>query len=141
LDFNAITPGIHGLLRKRRRRDERRSPGSRRFCDEAVGYTRFKCSRISPVRPVYYAGTEKGMLVGLFEKLIGSWLVPRAEHDREMARLNYLIAQKEEELRETRGIVEKALRAASLVEGASAEQLEALKAMTELYLDKQRKPH
>jgi hypothetical protein len=90
---------------------------------------------------VYYVETEKGMLVGLFEKLIGSWLVPRAEHDREMARLNSLIAQKEEELREMRGIVEKALHAASLVEGASPEQLEVLKAMTEQYLDQQAKPH
>jgi hypothetical protein len=56
-----------------------------------------------------------------------------------MVRLNALIAQKEEELWEVRGIVEKALRAASLVPGATDEQIEVLKVMTELYLDKQGK--
>jgi alkylhydroperoxidase/carboxymuconolactone decarboxylase family protein YurZ len=79
------------------------------------------------------------MLVELFGKLVGRWFVSRAEHDREMARLNALIAQKEEELWEVRGILEKALRAASLVQGATDEQIEVLKVMTELYLDKQGK--
>jgi alkylhydroperoxidase/carboxymuconolactone decarboxylase family protein YurZ len=79
------------------------------------------------------------MFVELFGKLVGRWFVSRAWHDREMVRLNALIAQKEEELWEVRGIVEKALRAASLVPGATDEQIEVLKVMTELYLDKQGK--
>jgi hypothetical protein len=56
-----------------------------------------------------------------------------------MARLNALIAQKEEELWAVRGIVERALCAARLVQGATDEQTEVLKLMTELYLDKQGK--